>query len=44
MHPVAQTVVITASIVVIAVGALYVTQHVDCFNFFGLAKGCLTLR
>lgn len=34
--------VAVACVVGIAVGVLYISAHVECFNFFGLAKGCVT--
>lgn len=41
MHTVTQAVVVIASFVVIAVGVLYIGQHVDCVNTFGFIKGCI---
>jgi len=36
-----QFLIVVAAIVVIAVGAIYLSDHVACFNWFGLAKGCV---
>lgn len=44
MKPSTEILIFVALGVSIAVGALYIASHVDlhCFNWFGLAKGCVT--
>lgn len=44
MHPVTQTVVVIAGLAVVAAAVLYVGSHVECHNFFGLIKGCATVK
>lgn len=34
------TLVGVACIFAIAAGGIYIGKHVDCWNFFGLYKGC----
>jgi hypothetical protein len=33
-----------ACVVGIIAGVMYINAHVDCFNFFGLAKGCVVSK
>lgn len=30
-----------ACLVIIVAGGIYIADHIHCFNFFGLAKGCV---
>lgn len=30
-----------AAVAVIGLACFYIGSHVDCFNFFGMAKGCV---
>lgn len=39
---VATALITTAAIFAIACGIIYLSDHVSCFNFFGMAKGCVT--
>ena len=36
-----ETAIVIACVVGIIAGGLYINSHIDCFNFFGLAKGCI---
>lgn len=40
MHFVTQSVVVVASLVIVAAGVLYIGHHVDCINAFGFIKSC----
>jgi uncharacterized membrane protein len=32
---------VIACLIGIVVGAIYISEHMTCFNFFGMAKGCV---
>jgi hypothetical protein len=42
MEKFSQGVVTLAAIAVVVFVAIYASEHVTCFNFFGITKGCVT--
>jgi len=36
-----ETMLVAACAIGIAVGGIYIYKNVSCFDFFGLAKGCV---
>ncbi len=42
MHPVTEVVLTAAGLAVVVVAAIWLGEHVTCFNLLGITKGCVT--
>lgn len=40
MKEITTVVLVVACVIGIIAGGIYINKHVDCWNFFGLYKGC----